>query len=229
VFTRSGYVETLTDDPAVLYQDVVVSLGTSEPLNNGQPTLHAFCIAALAPKKGERVIHVGAGTGYYTTLLAKLVGEAGTVDAYEIEPTLAKRATDNLAVFPNVTVHHRSGTEGPLHACDVLYVNAGATEPLAVWLDALRPMGRLLFPMTPNNGVGAMLLITKKEDGSFTARFLLQAQFVPCVGARSEATAQRLSEAFQGGKWARVKSLHRNDEVDDSCWCSGAGWWLSTN
>ncbi len=229
VFTRSGYVETLTDDPAVLYQDVVVSLGSGGPLNNGQPTLHAFCLAALAPKKGERVVHVGAGTGYYTTLLAKLVGESGVVDAYEIEPTLAQRATDNLAAFPNVTVHARSGAEGTLPACDVLYVNAGATEPLAVWLDALRPMGRLLFPMTPDAGVGAMLLITKQEDGSFTARFLLQAQFVPCNGARNEATEQRLAEAFRNSNWTKVKSLHRNDEADDSCWCSGPGWWLSTD
>ncbi len=229
VFTRSGYVETLTDDPAVLYQDVVVSLGSGGPLNNGQPTLHAFCLAALAPKKGERVVHVGAGTGYYTTLLAKLVGESGVVDAYEIEPTLAQRATDNLAAFPNVTVHARSGAEGTLPACDVLYVNAGATEPLAVWLDALRPMGRLLFPMTPDAGVGAMLLITKQEDGSFTARFLLQAQFVPCIGARNEATEQKLAEGFRNSNWTKVKSLHRNDEADDSCWCSGPGWWLSTD
>jgi protein-L-isoaspartate(D-aspartate) O-methyltransferase len=229
VFTRSGYVETLTDDPAVLYQDVVVSLGSEGPLNNGQPTLHASCLAALAPKKGERVVHVGAGTGYYTTLLAKLVGESGVVDAYEIEPTLAQRAADNLVAFPNVTIHPRSGAEETLPACDVLYVNAGATEPLAVWLDALRPMGRLLFPMTPAAGVGAMLLVTNQEDGSFTARFLLQAQFVPCIGARNEATEQKLAEAFRNSNWTKVKSLHRNDEPDESCWCSGPGWWLSTN
>jgi protein-L-isoaspartate(D-aspartate) O-methyltransferase len=229
VFTRSGYVETLTDDPAVLYQDVVVSLGSGGPLNNGQPTLHALCLAALAPKKGDRVVHVGAGTGYYTTLLAKLVGESGVVDAYEIEPTLAQRAIDNLAAFPNVTVHARSGAEGTLPACDVLYVNAGATDPLATWLDALRPMGRLLFPMTPDGGVGAMLLVTKQEDGSFTARFLLQVQFVPCIGARNEATEQKLAEAFRNNTWTAVRSLHRNDEPDDSCWCSGPGWWLSTN
>jgi protein-L-isoaspartate(D-aspartate) O-methyltransferase len=228
VFTRSGYVETLTDDPAVLYQDVVVSLGSGGPLNNGQPTLHALCLAALAPKKGERVVHVGAGTGYYTTLLAKLVGESGGVDAYEIEPTLAQRAIDNLAAFPNVTVHARSGAEGTLPACDVLYVNAGATEPLAIWLDALRPMGRLLFPMTPDAGVGAMLLVTKQEDGSFTARFLLQAQFISCTGARNEVTERKLAEAFRNNSWSKVKSLHRNDESDDSCWCSGPGWWLST-
>jgi protein-L-isoaspartate(D-aspartate) O-methyltransferase len=229
VFTRSGYVETLTDDPAVLYQDVVVSLGSGGPLNNGQPTLHAYCLAALAPKKGERVVHVGAGTGYYTTLLAKLVGESGGVDAYEIEPTLAQRAINNLASLPNVTVHARSGAEGTLPACDVLYVNAGATEPLAVWLDALRPMGRLLFPMTPDAGVGAMLLVTKQGDGSFTARFLLQAQFVPCIGARNDATEQKLAEAFRNNNWTKVKSLHRNEEPDDSCWCSGPGWWLSTH
>lgn len=229
VFTRSGYVETLTEDPTVLYQDVVVSLGSEGPLNNGQPTLHASCLAALAPKKGERVVHVGAGTGYYTTLLVKLVGESGVIDAYEIEPTLAQRAADNLAAFPNVTVHARSGAEGTLPACDVLYINAGATEPLAVWLDALRPIGRLLFPMTPAAGVGAMLLVTKQEDGSFTARFLLQAQFVPCIGARNEATEQKLAEAFRNSNWTKVKSLYRNDEPDASCWCSGPGWWLSTN
>jgi protein-L-isoaspartate(D-aspartate) O-methyltransferase len=227
IFTRSGYVES-PDDPTLLYQDVVVSLGGEGPFNNGQPTLHAFCLAALDLKKGERVVHVGAGTGYYTALMAKLVGETGTVDAYEVVPAFARRAVDNLAEFPYVTVHSRSGAEGPLPECDVLYVNAGATGPLDVWLDALRPNGRLLFPMTPDEGAGAMLLITKQEDGGFAARFLLQAQFVPCTGARDEATAQKLSEAFRNSGWTKVKSLHRNDAPDESCWFAGDGWWLST-
>ena len=127
IFTRSGYVESPTDDPALLYQDVVVSLGGEGPFNNGQPTLHAFCLATLDVKKGERVVHVGAGTGYYTTLLAKLVGETGTVDAYEIEPGFARRATENLAEFSCV----REGAcrfrerKGRFPECDVLYVNAG--------------------------------------------------------------------------------------------------------
>jgi protein-L-isoaspartate(D-aspartate) O-methyltransferase len=161
-------------------------------------------------------------------LLTKLVGETGQVDAYEIEPALAVRASHNLAALPNVKVHHRSGAEGPLPACDVLYVNAGATEPLPIWLDALRTNGRLLFPMTPDAGVGAMLLITKQDEGNFAARFLLQVQFVPCIGARNEKTAERLNEAFRGSNWTKVKSLHRNDEPDESCWCLGPGWWLST-
>jgi protein-L-isoaspartate(D-aspartate) O-methyltransferase len=227
IFTRSGYVES-PDDPALLYQDVVVSLGGEGPFNNGQPTLHAFCLAALDLKKGERVVHVGAGTGYYTTLLAKLVGETGAVEAYEVVPEFARRAVDNLAEFPYVRVHSRSGAEGPLPECDVLYVNAGATGPLDVWLDALRLKGRLLFPMTPNEGAGAMLLITKQEDGGFAARFLLQAQFVPCIGARDETTAQRLSDAFRNSGWTKVKSLRRNNAPDESCWFAGDGWWLST-
>lgn len=228
IFTRSGYVESPADDPALLYQDVVVSLGGEGPFNNGQPTLHALCIAALDPKKGERVVHVGAGTGYYTTLLAKLVGETGVVDAYEIEPEFAQRAAKRLAGFPYVTVHNRSGAEGPLPSCDVLYVNAGATGPLNVWLDALRPNGRLLFPMTPAEGAGAMLLITKQEDGGFAARFLLQAQFVPCTGARDETIGHRLSEAFRNSGWMKVKSLRRDNAADESCWFAGDGWWLST-
>lgn len=229
IFAGSGYVETRSDDPAVLYQDVVVSLGFDAHLNNGQPSLHAICLAALAPQKGERVVHVGAGTGYYTALLAKLVGETGVVDAYEIEPELAQRARNNLAESPQVTVYACSGAEGPLPMCDVLYVNAGATAPLAVWLDALQLQGRLLFPLEPAMEPGAMLLITKHEDEVFSARFLVQAQFVPCVGAQDENTAQRLAQAFRKGNWSKVKSLHRNDAPDDNCWCSGPGWWLSTN
>jgi protein-L-isoaspartate(D-aspartate) O-methyltransferase len=229
VFTRAGYIETLSDDPAFLYQDVVVSLGSKESLNNGQPSLHAVCIAALAPKKGERVIHIGAGSGYYTTLLAKLVGETGAVDAYEIEPELAQRAQRNLADLPYVKIHLRSGAEGQLPDCDVLYVNAGATHPLSIWLDALRPNGRLIVPLTPAEGYGAMLLVTKQQNGGYAARFLLQAQFVPCIGARDEVVAQKLAKAFLNSSWSKVKSLHRNDAPDSSCWCSGSGWWLSTN
>jgi protein-L-isoaspartate(D-aspartate) O-methyltransferase len=227
MFTRSGYVES-PDDPALLYQDVVVSLGGEGHFNNGQPTLHAACIAALNVKKGDGVVHVGAGTGYYTTILAKLVGEAGSVDAYEVVPDFARRAVENLAGFSYVTVHARSGAAGPLPACDVLYVNAGATEPLDVWLGALRPGGRLLFPMTPADGIGAMLLVTRNEEGRFAARFLMQAQFVSCIGARNETTAQGLGEAFRKGNWSRVKSLHRNEPEDESCWVAGDGWWLST-
>jgi protein-L-isoaspartate(D-aspartate) O-methyltransferase len=146
VFTRMGYVETPSDDPTFLYQDVTVALKEAEQINNGQPLLHAACLAALGVREGEDVVHVGAGTGYYSALLARLAGPSGSVAAYEIDPELAERAARNLAELPQVTVHARSGSEGGLPSCDALYVNAGATDPVDSWLDALRPGGRLLFP-----------------------------------------------------------------------------------
>src|SRR5579863_8871585 len=97
VVTQRGQVRISSSDPAVLYQDVLVSLGGVPGLNNGQPSLHAICIAALELRRGERVVHIGAGTGYYTAVLAYLVGDAGLVDAFEIEPDLARRAKQNLA------------------------------------------------------------------------------------------------------------------------------------
>lgn len=229
IFTPSGYVETVSDDPTMLYQDVVVALTNDSPINNGQPTLHAACLDALKITDGETIVHVGAGTGYYTALLARLTGENGTVFAYEIEPDLAQRALINLADLPNVTVYPRSGVDGPLPGCDVIYVSAGATEPAAVWLDALRPGGRLLFPLTPDKGYGAMLLVSRgSSDNTYSARFISQAMFIPCVGARDEDTARKLSAAFHGGHIADVRSLHRHSVPDKTCWCTGRDWWLST-
>jgi protein-L-isoaspartate(D-aspartate) O-methyltransferase len=233
IFTPAGYVETVSDDPAMLYQDVVVALKHGSPINNGQPTLHAACLEALKIKEGETIIHVGAGTGYYTALLAQLTGVSGPVFAYEIEADLAGRASANLADLPNVTVYTRSGVDAPLPGCDIIYVSAGATEPMAVWLDALRPGGRLLFPLTPSKGHGGMLLVTRgvaeaeTSDEIYSARFLTQAMFIPCVGARDEDTAQKLADAFQRGGIVEVRSLHRHSPPDETCWCAGSDWWLS--
>jgi protein-L-isoaspartate(D-aspartate) O-methyltransferase len=228
VFTRVGYIETPSDDPALLYQDITVALKSEQQINNGQPSLHAVCLAALGVCEGEAVVHVGAGTGYYSALLARLAGPTGSVAAYEIDPELAERAAANLAAHPNVKVHHRSGTDGQLPACDAVYVNAGATGPVDVWLDCLRPGGRLLFPLTPDQGPGAMLLVTRAAGDRFAARFVCGAMFIPCIGARDEETAQRLSAAFQRGGLEEVRSLRRGTPPDPTSWCSGRGWWLST-
>jgi len=226
VATAIGPIETPTDDPALLYQDIAVALREGGP-NNGQPTLHALCLAALKLQDGETVLHVGAGTGYYTAVLARLVGSAGAVFAYEIEPDLAQRAITSLADLPHVTVLARSGTEGPLLQADVIYVNAGAAFPLDLWLDALRPGGRLLFPLMPDRGAGGMLLLTRVSPERFKARLLCPALFLPCIGARDEEAARNLSAAFR--REEVVRSFHRHTAPDESCWCSGDGWWLSTS
>jgi protein-L-isoaspartate(D-aspartate) O-methyltransferase len=233
IFVGSGYIETPSDDPAFLYQDVTVGIAPERRINNGQPVLHAICLAALGVKVGEAVVHIGAGTGYYSAVLTKLAGPNGSVIAYEIEPDLAETAKRNLRQLPNVTVHHQSGSEGPFPECDAIYVNAGATAPLDIWLDALRLNGRLLFPLTSDGpggtpGAGGMLLVTRTAMDRFDARFVCAAMFIPCVGARDESTALKLAEAFKRGDLRNVRSLRRNTRSDDTCWFAGNGWWLST-
>lgn len=227
VFSGFGYVDSLSD-PALLYQDALVSLKPEAHLNNGQPSLHMACLAALAIREGETVVHVGAGTGYYSAIIATLTGPAGRVIGYEIDPDLAVRARDNLAAYANVELRHQSGTSGPLPECDVVYVSAGATAPLAVWTDALRPGGRLMFPLTPSQGAGYMLLITRTAAGEFAAKFTTGAVFTPCIGARDDETGRRLSDVFAKGNVAKVQSLRYDTPPDETCWFSGPDWWLST-
>jgi protein-L-isoaspartate(D-aspartate) O-methyltransferase len=227
VATGEGDVPTPSPDPDFLYRNAAIGLVPERGLNNGEPGSHALWLKAVEPKAGERVAHIGAGAGYYTAILAELVGHGGRVDAYEIDPEIAERARQSLADRPNVFVHARSGAADPLPDVDIIYVNAGATAPMAVWLDALRPSGRLIFPLTPDVGIGGMMRITRSGDGLYDARFVSGAMFFRCEGARDAGEAARLSAAFAAGGAKDVRRLHRSGPPDASCWLSGEGWWLS--
>jgi protein-L-isoaspartate(D-aspartate) O-methyltransferase len=222
------YVRTPSADVHLLYQNLVFSLKPDKHINNGEPTLHARCLAAVAPQAGERVLQVGAGGGYYTAILASLVGSQGRVEAREVEPELIATARTNLAPYKQVSVVGRSGLEPPLPESDVIYVCAGATAPVRAWLDALTMGGRLIFPMTPQWGRGGMLLVTRRPEG-FAARFVSPAWFIPCVGGQDPVEAEALRAAIDRGGSDQVRALHLAPQApDETCWLAGAGWWLST-
>jgi protein-L-isoaspartate(D-aspartate) O-methyltransferase len=67
------YVATPDADPVYLYSNDLVALIPKRWINNGQPSLHAALIAEAMPQPGDHVVHIGAGTGYYTAILAHLV------------------------------------------------------------------------------------------------------------------------------------------------------------
>src|ERR1700730_4299648 len=69
VWIDGGCMGTETDDPIVLYQDILIALAPDRGIHNGEPSLHAKSLGAALPKAGDVVIHVGAGTGYYTAIL----------------------------------------------------------------------------------------------------------------------------------------------------------------
>jgi len=226
-----GYIRTPTDDPAFIYQDTLVAIIPERGINIGQPSWHAHWLDALALCQGETVVQIGAGTGYYTTVLAHLVGPTGCVHAYEIDQALAARAEQNLAHLPWVTVHGRTGIADDLPKADAIYVNAGTTQPSWGWLDAMKSRGRLLFPLHAEGMVGGMLLIRKPEYGGATwpARFISAAAFVSLVGGQSAESAARLNAAFVHGGKESVRSFRIDDAKDDTCWFAGDGWWLSTS
>ncbi|MEQ1754318.1 MAG: protein-L-isoaspartate(D-aspartate) O-methyltransferase [Micropepsaceae bacterium] len=221
------YAPTATDNPTEIYRDVAVGLIPEKSINNGQPSLHAFCIGLLDPKAHESVVHIGAGSGYYTAILAHLVND-GAVHAYEIEPELADRARRNLGHLSNVHVHATSGANGSLPMCDVMYVNAGATHPLDSWLDAMRTGGRLMFPLTSENLTGGMALVAPATKDVFSARIVIPVGFIPCAGARDSTVSSGLEDAFTNGNWRSVRSLRRGGAPDESCWFAAKDCWFST-
>jgi len=221
------YVQTPDDDPAFLYQNLLVALDRESRINIGEPSAHAFWLGACNIKNAEQVVQVGAGSGYYTAILAHLVGPDGRVYAYEIDECLAARARENLGALQQVEVRERSGVAPDLPQADLIYVCAGAAEPSRMWLDALRPGGRLLFPLAPKGVFGGMLLISRPERGStWPAKFVGRAAFIGCVGLQDEASGTRLKEAFSKD-WDRVRSIRLDGSPDDTCWFAGDGWWLS--
>lgn len=223
---QPSYLVTPNADPAHVYRDVLVALDSEAGINNGQPTLHAVSLAALELHPGETVTHVGCGTGYYTAIIAELVGPTGLVQGWELNPGLAEIAAENLADRPNVTVVARSATEGPLPPADAIYVSAGATRPIRTWVEALRPGGRLLFPLVGTHGRGGILLVARRTAG-IAARLVTWAQFIPCAGAQDPCDASALDAAFQK-PWDAVRSLRLDDAPDDTAWVIGDGWWLSS-
>ena len=227
VRVAGGYITTGTDDPAVLYQDILIALLPDRGINNGEPSLHAKCIGAVAPKVGETVIHVGAGTGYYTAILAHLVGPSGKVHAFEVEPELAQRATENLAIYDAVTLHRTSAAPGSLMPADVIYVSAGVSRIPDAWIDALKIGGRLALPLTPTGALGFMLLIHRSGSESYAARSVSPAAFVPCIGENEESESQALAQALQTRTPDAIRSLRRRSPPDETAWCVGDGWWLS--
>src|SRR6476646_9382335 len=100
---RASYVNI--DDARHLYHNVVVVLDAARDINNGQPTALAHWINGLELQPGNRIYHLGSGVGYYTAIMAEVVGPSGSVVATEIDPDLSVRAKENLSNYANVEVH----------------------------------------------------------------------------------------------------------------------------
>jgi protein-L-isoaspartate(D-aspartate) O-methyltransferase len=229
----------IPNDPVLIYQDVVVALDRERGVNNGSPSLHARWLDVVAPKPGEHVVHIGAGTGYYSAILAELVGDEGRVTSIEFDAALAARAQENLADRSNVACIKGNGFEWPQGAVDVVYVNFAASRPARSWVENLNVGGRLVFPLgipraaTPvvGQGLNAIALLVSRHPCGYSARALGRVSFVYAESERANVPQEEINalrDSLQQKDLADIKSLLLDQpQSAGAFWFAGSDWALS--
>src|ERR1017187_1643606 len=250
LLTPKGYRSPRKSHPRHLYDDVQVGILPERGLNNGQPSGLAMWFDALNLKRNERVVHIGCGTGYYTAILANVVGPGGHVRAFEIDAELAPRAASNLAHLRQVEVIHGDGSVLDPGPADAIFVNAGANYPAPIWLDAIPVKGRLMFPLIStltvrhpavvpwrarcyprfsSFGLGGMMLLVMREPSHLSVHVVSSVGIFPCIGAIEREADKRAAASLQRPDYDSITSLRRDShDQDDSCWLHGEGFCFST-
>jgi protein-L-isoaspartate(D-aspartate) O-methyltransferase len=222
---RQAPRQTPGDDPQFVYVNASVAIDRERQLFNGAPGFLGRMIDALALRPGGRVLHVGAGLGYYSAIIAHVVGPSGRVVAVEVDERLAQDARGRLASMPWVDVRCSDGAsvDGPF---DAILVNAGVTHPQDDWINALTPGGRMLLPLTvamPGMGTlgkGIVVVISNDEGGTgFRAEVLSFVAIYSAIGLRDEEIGSRLGQALRRTSFPNLTRMRRDaHESSDDCW-----------
>lgn len=208
-------------DPREIYHNVIVSLDRAEDIHNGQPSALGRWIDAPALKSGERVYHLGCGVGYYTAIIAEVVGASGKVVGLELQQELAERARQNLANYAQVTVEGGDGATFDPGDCDAMLINCGVTHPQVIWLDRLRENGRLVLPFTmamnATTGQGVMTKIVRSR-GTYSAQFVTPLAIFSGKTLRDPELAAQILNGLKTGALLKLKSVRRDThELGETC------------
>jgi protein-L-isoaspartate(D-aspartate) O-methyltransferase len=177
-----------------LYHDIVVALDPERKLNTAQPSLMARMIDALGAARGQHVLHLGCSSGYYTAILATIVGQSGSVTALEIDEQLAESAAKALRAYPQANVQSCDAACFTPQKVDAILVNAGVTHLPPLWLQQLR--GTLVAPFFVGPDLASrdalVLRIARTERGGFSAEPVTTVAIYPCTSLRDEALQMKL-------------------------------------
>jgi protein-L-isoaspartate(D-aspartate) O-methyltransferase len=170
---------TDADDRKRAYDDVPVQIGWGQTIS--QPYMVALICQVAAVRADDRVLDVGAGSGYQAAVLAELADEVHTIERI---PQLAERAREKLdaAGYGRVQVHVGDGSLGdPEHApFDAVTVAAAAPEPPPTLYDQLVQGGRLVVPIGDRRGQ-RLEVVTRSPAGPALTHSVA-CRFVPLVG-----------------------------------------------
>ncbi|MET8011327.1 methyltransferase, FxLD system [Streptomyces sp. NPDC005271] len=132
-----------------------------------QPGVVALMLDQLDAQPGERILELGAGTGYNAGLLAHLVGENGHVTTLDLDDDLVEGARTHLAAagITNVEAVTRDGALGYAETApyDRIIATVGAHGVPHAWLQQLAPAGRLLVPQRLKGTVSRSIAYEQRD------------------------------------------------------------------
>ncbi|HKV08141.1 MAG TPA: protein-L-isoaspartate(D-aspartate) O-methyltransferase [Thermoanaerobaculia bacterium] len=162
------------------YEDTPLPIANEQTIS--QPYVVALMAEALELTPRDRVLEIGAGSGYAAAVLGRIAREVWAVERHE---SLACEAAERLAAlgYGNVHVVWGDGTLGwPEHApYDAIVVAAGGPEVPPALLDQLAPGGRLVIPVGPDPRTQSLLCVRHTEQG-VVREDLGAVRFVPLIG-----------------------------------------------
>jgi protein-L-isoaspartate(D-aspartate) O-methyltransferase len=148
-----------------------------------QPYIVALMIAAAGISAGDRVLEVGAGSGYAAAVMSRIARE---VIGIERQHDLVEVARDRLhrLGYENVRIVEGDGTRGcPEEApFDAILAAASGSHVPPPLVAQLAPGGRLVMPIGEPGWVQKLVKVTKREDGSLQQSDLGEVRFVPLIG-----------------------------------------------
>lgn len=164
------------------YGDHPLPIGAGQTIS--QPYIVALMIEAAAIAPGDRVLEVGAGSGYAAALLGRV---AEQVIAIERHGELVRLASERIARlgYGNVRIVEGDGTLGWPEAApfDAILVAASATGVPEALTDQLRPGAALVMPLGGQDATQALIRIVKGKDGALSRETLGAVRFVPLIEA----------------------------------------------
>lgn len=194
--SRIGMLETIPEsDPRHLYRNILIALDADLGINVGEPALWANMLNRLGKFSGKSILQIGGGSGYYSAILASLVGKKGHVTAFELNPKVAKLGASAISQIPNLDFRIGDATsdlskdDGPF---DIIISYAGVTHPKRQWIEKLCEQGTMLLPIVGRRGWGAMVQLTKSSSNLLKGKTLGPCGFFLCVGAHDQQLAASL-------------------------------------
>ncbi len=163
------------------YGNYPLAIGFEQTIS--QPLTVAFMLELLEPKTGEKILDVGAGSGWQTAMLAKIVGEQGKIFAVERIPELKKFAEENISKYEFiekgiVKILEGDGSKGLTEEApyDKIIAAATAEEIPQAWKDQLKMGGRIVAPVGQS-----IIVLNKTGQNQFTQKQYFGFNFVPLI------------------------------------------------